>query len=111
MFGFMDMDFDDEQRKVENTVINGATIDTARVNDSTKPFETAVKHPNINGHEWVIVELYDDKEEATLGHARWVEAFTGKLTVSLTDVSTSEIKRFGVALGVMDEEDTFVNEN
>ena len=83
-----------EERKVDNTIVNLAEIDTVAVNDSNKPFETAIKHPYYDNNEWTVVELYDTKEEAQIGHDKWVEVFRNKLPEKLTDVSTSYIANF-----------------
>lgn len=53
-----------EQRKVARFEKDGFMVDTAAVNDSEHPFETAVEHPNYNDGKMVIVEEYDSKEEA-----------------------------------------------
>jgi hypothetical protein len=75
-------------------------VDTAAINDSTKPFETAVQSPHYNDGKMVIVELYDTKDEAQKGHDKWVNKMTAKNPPkSLKDVSTSGIVRFANALG------------
>ena len=88
---FFDMVDSYEDRKVCNTEINGAIIDTCAVTDSDQSYETGIEHPSYNNDNWVIVEMYDTKEEAQIGHAKWVEAFTDKLPESLEDVGTSGI--------------------
>ena len=74
-----------EQRKVANTEINGANIDTCAIMDSTKPYETGISHPKFKGGNWIIVEEYNSKKEAQIGHDKWVEAFTDKLPDVLRD--------------------------
>jgi len=94
MFDFMSMAGTYKQRLVENTTINGAEIDTVRVTDSLQPYETAISHESYNSGAWVVVEMYDLKELAEIGHAKWVEIFKKeKLPIELKDVSTSTIKR------------------
>jgi hypothetical protein len=65
-----------EERKVDNTEINGVVIDTALVTDSDQPYETGIRHPKYNNGKWVIVEMYNTKREARTGHNKWVEIFS-----------------------------------
>jgi len=88
MFGFMDMIGNYEARKIKNTVINEATIDTVAVGDSHLPYETGISHYRYNNGGWIIVELYGSKEEAEIGHEKWVKRFKGKLPQKLKDVSS-----------------------
>ena len=91
MFGFLDMIGTYEERKVANDVVNEVTIDTAMVTDSYKPYETGISGKMYNNGDWIIVELYDTKEEAIIGHNKWTELFNSDLPETLTDVNTSEI--------------------
>ena len=59
MFGFFDMMDNYEKRKIENTVVGEATIDTCAVSDSEQPFETGIIHPRYNDGE-LDVFGYDD---------------------------------------------------
>lgn len=100
MFGFMGMADDYEIRKVANTEIEGAEIDTCAVNDSTRPYETAVRHPGYNDGNWIVVELYDTKELANIGHYKWVEKFSQKdLPARLVDVNETDIQGFAEVIG------------
>lgn len=72
MFGFLDMMGNHAQRLVQNTEIDGGEIDTCRVTDSAKDYETGIKHNCYNNGKWVIVELYDTKEQALQGHNKWI---------------------------------------
>jgi hypothetical protein len=100
MFGFMSMANDYEQRKVENTEINGATIDTAQVHDSARPYETAINHPDYKDGDWIVVELYDTKDLAKVGHKKWVEKFSSKdLPIQLVDVNETEVQDFAEMIG------------
>jgi len=92
MFDFLDMMGSYEQRKVKNTKIKDGEVDTCAVTDSTKPFETGIKHVRYNGGAWIIVELYDTKEEAIKGHDKWVDTMeANQLPEQLNDVSTCAI--------------------
>ena len=91
LFGFMDMVGTYEQRKVDRYEKNGLIIDTAFVTDSDQPYETAVARPEQNNGDWVIVEAYDTKEEAQIGHDKWVKKMLSKkLPETLKDVSICE---------------------
>ena len=93
------MNDDYESRLVDNTLINDAVIDTVAINDSKKPFETGIKHPSYNDGKWVVVELYNTKEEAQAGHDKWVAIFKKGLPDSLTDVNESIIGDFAENMG------------
>ena len=91
-----------ETRKVANYNVDDIFVDTCSVTDSEQPFETAVQHPGYNGGEMIIVEMYETREAAKVGHARWVKTMTGKkLPAYLRDVSTAGIKRLAEALGAL----------
>lgn len=63
-------------------------VDTCRVADSSKPWETGVYHPSYNDGQCIIVALYDTKEEAKAGHDKWVRIVTAeKLPAQIKDVS------------------------
>ena len=104
LFDFFDMANDYEQRKVANDVVNGATIDTAAVNDSTQPYETGV-HCERYADRWIIVEQYDTKAEAEEGHKRWVALFTKGLPEKLVDVSECEINQMRKAFSGINTEE------
>jgi len=94
MLNFFDMADNYEDRKVAKFERGNLFISTARVTDSTEPYETAVAHPQYNKGELVIVEMYNTKEDAKAGHKKWVKLMTAKkLPKKLNDVSTSEIKQ------------------
>jgi len=101
--GFMDfisMWGNYEERKVDRFEKEGLLIDTCAVNDSDKPFETAISHPMFNDGKLVVVELYDTKEQAQKGHNKWVKIMTKKkLPKSLKDVSTAEVAKLCDAIG------------
>jgi len=62
-------------RKVAVDVVNEVTISTMAVYN-VAPFETAIKHPQYEDGHWCIVEFYDDRELAVLGHKKWLETFS-----------------------------------
>ncbi len=96
MFDFLDMADNYEERKVNcyRDKEVGLCVDTCMVTDSEKDYETAIGHPQYNDGKWVIVELYNTKEETQEGHNIWVKRMTGKkLPEQLKDVSTAEIAK------------------
>jgi hypothetical protein len=92
LFDFMSMAGNYAERKVSHYEQAGVCVDTCAINDSTKPFETGVVHPKYNNGRWIIVELYDTKKDAQVGHNKWVKTMTTKkLPKRLKDVSTCEV--------------------
>jgi hypothetical protein len=76
MLGMM-MDCDNyEDRKVDNTVVGDYTVDTCFTSDAG--FETAIWKEN--GEPMVIVERYEDKDQAQVGHEKWCEFCKGNPT-------------------------------
>ena len=95
VFEFFSMTGNYEERKVARYTKDGVDISTAAVNDSSKPFETAIGHAQYNDGKWIIVELYDTKEEARKGHDKWIEIMTAKkLPAIIKDVGDCEIALF-----------------
>ena len=90
MFDYFDMAYNYEDRKVANYTSGDVTlfVDTARVTDSSKPYETAISHPKYNHNKWVIVELYDTKEEAQIGHDKWVALMTAEILPEVLIIDT-----------------------
>ena len=89
LFGFLGMFDDYEERALDHYEKGDIIVDTCLVTDSHKPYETGICHPKYNVGDWVIVELYDTKEEAQVGHDKWVKKMTAKkLPSKLKDVST-----------------------
>lgn len=89
MFDYFDMKDNHDEREVAHFNGKDLVVDTCLVTDSTKPYETAISHPAYNQGRWVVVELYETKEEAQQGHDKWVATMTGKLPLVLKDASTS----------------------
>lgn len=94
MFSFLKDTDNYEDRKVARFEQGDVLVSTARVSDSLQPFETAVAHPDYNNGKLVIVQMYDTKEEASIGHNKWVKLMTSdNLPDELVDVSTAEIRQ------------------
>jgi hypothetical protein len=92
LFDFILMANNYKDRKVARTEANDFIIDTCMVNDSEKPYETGISHKKYNSGKWIIVELYDTKEDALKGHQKWMAITNQKnLPEKLIDVSTAEI--------------------
>lgn len=68
---------------------DGLFVSTMAISDSTKPFETAIGHPDYDDGNLIIVELYDTKEEAEIGHDKWVDTMSNNPPRQLIDVSTA----------------------
>ena len=90
MFNFMSMADNYEERKVDNTKFEKTEIDTCSVTDSNQDYETGIKDPRYNDGDWIIVEMYDTKEEAQTGHNKWVETMRNNPPSELKDMSTCE---------------------
>ncbi len=100
MFNFFDMADNYTDRLVENYKQGKLVVDTVRVTDAVKDYETAVQHPEYDNGSWVIVETYDTKAEAEVGHAKWVATMTAaELPSELVDVSSSGIGQLYHAVG------------
>jgi len=94
MFDFLSMAGNYESRAVDRYEACGMIIDTARVTDSNKSYETGICHPEYNNGDWVIVEVYDTKEEAKEGHSKWVAKMTSaNLPASLKDCQNAGISQ------------------
>lgn len=88
MFDFLNMANNYEERKIANYNKDGVVIDTCAVSDSRQPYETGIQHPQYNSGDWVIVELYNTKTEAQIGHDKWVAILVNNPPRQLQDVST-----------------------
>ena len=99
MFDFINDIGNYEERKVARYEKGNLFVDTARVSDSSKPFETAICHPAYNDNELIIVELYDTIEEAQAGQQKWIDVMLHHPPNCLVDVSTSCVANMLRALG------------
>lgn len=96
MFSFYGMASNYDDRKVDRWDNEDETqmVSTCSVTDGRKPYETAVMHPAYNEGKTVIVECYDTKEQAQVGHDKWKDLITSdKLPLTLTDCANSEISQ------------------
>ena len=98
MFEFLEDIGNYDERVVSNNEYVWGEIDTCRVSDGRRPYETAVKHEDY-GARWIIVEAYDDVEEARLGHERWVRTMTKAPSEELVDCLNSGVAQVFDALG------------
>jgi hypothetical protein len=101
MFNFLFMEGSYEGRKVGRFDADWGFISTAEVNDGELPYETAVAHNAYrDGGDMVIVEAYDTREGAVLGHERWVKKMTAKnLPKQLVDCCNAEIAQLATMDG------------
>lgn len=92
LFDFMNDMGNYKERVVDHYEQDNLTIDTCFISDSSKDYETGIQHPKYNNGKWVIVELYDTRDEAVAGHKKWVlRMTTHALPEYLTDVSDCDI--------------------
>lgn len=94
MFEFLQDAGNYEDRRVGRFDEGDLMVSTATVSDGDHPFETAVKHPDYNGGEMVIVEAYDTKDQAEQGHVKWVATMTADpLPGTLVDCQNAKISQ------------------
>lgn len=106
MFGFFNMTENYEERLIANDKIHDTEVDTVAVSDSDQPYETAIADPHYNKGKWVIVEMYDTKEEAKQGHNKWLNEVTnGSPPNELVDVSSCDIVKLGGLEGTVYKRD------
>ena len=77
LFGWINMINTGDARRVGQYNKNGVFVDTSKVTDADKPYETGIEHPLFNGGVMIIVEYYDTVEQATEGQEKWVKLLTG----------------------------------
>ena len=65
-----------------NTVLDNYTIDTCCPRDTYK-WETGIEP---KGKKWIIVEQYKDKDDAKIGHEKWVHELIENPNLSLEDI-------------------------
>lgn len=100
MFDFLDMAGTHEDMAIGRYESGGGIVDTCAVDDADQPYETGIYHNSYNEGDWVIVQLYDTKEEALEGHRKWVGIMTyAELPENLLDVSTTSTTKFLDELG------------
>lgn len=99
MLNFFSMMGNYDQRKVENSKVGDGEVDTALVTDSTKPYETGIRHPAYRDGDWIIVQLYSTKNEAIEGHKRWCNVMSVPPEY-LDDVNECEFEQLASELGV-----------
>jgi hypothetical protein len=94
LFNFLRDESNYKERKVANFHKGDLIVDTCRVSDGRRSFETGVKHPAYNEGSWVIVACYGTKEQAGEGHKEWVGRMTAKeLPEELIDCANSGIQQ------------------
>jgi hypothetical protein len=72
-----------DRSEAMNYYVNGCTIDTVIAFDTGK-WETGIKH---DGGSWVIVEQYENKALADIGHTKWVKLMTDNPNTPLKDIN------------------------
>lgn len=90
LFRFLYTTGDDyEDRLVENTKQGDYEIDTCFCNDTNK-YETGISKLK---NDWIIVEEYNTKCDASIGHKKWVE-FTKAEPKKAYSIQLEEWKEF-----------------
>src|SRR5579885_1405803 len=88
-----------ESRRVGRYEQGKTSVSTAAVYDASYNYETAVAHPDYNQGKWVIVESYNDLEDAKAGHNRWVAMVKqNKLPNPLKDIGGGLIGKLANAI-------------
>lgn len=90
LYTMFEMSGNYEQRKVDNTKTDVFEVDTVLVTDRDWIYETAVKHKDFNGGDWIVVEGCNDKEEAQAMHDKWVKFMAKDDYDVLTDIWLEE---------------------
>lgn len=89
IFGILSMADNYDARVVVNTRRDKFVLDTCVVTDRDFPYETAVKHRDFNGGDWIVLEWSSTKKDAQKVHAKWLEKLDTGVD-SLSDVYTGE---------------------
>jgi len=82
--GFPSSMSDSFRRDVLTNKVGDITVDTVCAFD-TGIWETGIKRESIEG-KWVIVEQYEDAQEARKGHQKWLELMTNQPDAKLEDI-------------------------
>jgi hypothetical protein len=99
-FGFNSMYDNYEQRAIDRYEAEGLIVDTAAVTDGKKPIETAIKCTRYDEQRFIVVEAYDTREEAQLGHDKWVKLMTAEtLPDELVEIGNGAVVDFGISMG------------
>lgn len=98
MFGCLHDAFNYPDRVVGRFERPGLLISTARVSDSTRPFETYVRRGRVLSGDFAVVEEYDNAGDAAVGHELWVMLLTHDPNRALVDRGTSQVKQLLNAL-------------
>jgi hypothetical protein len=101
MFSFINDLGNYEDRKVGRDDFNWGFVSTCSVSDGRKPYETGIRHKDYNGDRLVVVECYDSKAKAAIGHKRWVKTMTSKkLPATLKDCANAQVSQMCEVAGV-----------
>jgi len=82
---------------LRNSILNPSRIEDSRksaltthidniVVDTVKPVDTGVWETGIQRGSWIIVEQYDDEQQARTGHDAWVEKIKKDPNTPLEDI-------------------------
>lgn len=99
MFSFLTAD-NYEDRKIDLYEDDNHYISTCYVPDGNHPYETGIASKlyldsKDREDEFCIVEAYYTKEQAQLGHNKWVDLFqSGNLPDTLVDCKNAKLSQF-----------------
>ena len=104
MLDFLSMMDNYDDRKVDYFEDGDLRVSTASITDGSQPYETAIAHPEYNSGKYVIVEAYDNAQQAQARHDKWVALMTSDdLPDSLTDCANAGVSQIGEMFGIQME--------
>jgi hypothetical protein len=105
IFDFLSITKNYEDRKVDKYKCKEFIVDTCWINDNDPPYESAVSHKDFNNGSWCVLEHYDTKEKAQIGHNKWVNKFKN----DEVDVIVDDTPKCFVDIGIKPQ--TFYKQN
>lgn len=73
--------------QITNKLHNDTVIIDTCLPTDTHIWETGIERINIEG-KWIIVEQYEDKKKAEIGHGKWVNLLTEYPDYPLKDIDS-----------------------
>lgn len=95
LFDFLNDLYNYEDRQIDIFEKDNLIVDTCRVSDGKQPYETCISHPDYHSGKFIIVEVYDDADDAKEGHDKWVNIMIqDMLPDKLIDCCNTELGEF-----------------
>lgn len=83
-----------EKRNVCRTSNRDYILSTVEVNDRPYDYETAVCYNDFNDDNWIVLDGYDDIEDARRGHFNYFRHFETRRDISvIVDIDENIFKR------------------